>query len=94
VADRSWEPGICDYSSLPRPGASEYWDALAHATYSYDPVQRILHSYDSVESVRAKCDYVRRMGLAGIVVWEGSGDVRDARHSRSLVRALYEGLLK
>ncbi|KAH9266769.1 hypothetical protein BASA84_001024 [Batrachochytrium salamandrivorans] len=74
VQDKSWEEGVCDYHSLPRPGASEFWDPQARATYSYDPVKRELNSYDSVESVREKCKYVWDRGLQGIIVWDSSGD--------------------
>ncbi|KAJ3391261.1 hypothetical protein HDU92_009121 [Lobulomyces angularis] len=92
VEDMSWEQGVCDYKSLPRPGSTEYWDSIAHATYSYDPVKKILNSYDSVDSIKAKCEYVWEKGLAGIIVWESSGDVMDVNDSRSLFRALNEGL--
>ncbi|KAI9205685.1 glycoside hydrolase [Polychytrium aggregatum] len=91
VSDRSWEDGVCDYKTLPRPGAVEYWDENAKAGYSYDPQKRILNSYDTVQSLEEKCKYVHGKGLAGIIVWESSGDV-PVNHPRSLLRALYQGL--
>jgi len=39
---------MCDYRSLPREGATEYFDPYARAGYSYDPVKKILNSYDTV----------------------------------------------
>ncbi|KAJ3105924.1 hypothetical protein HDU97_007270 [Phlyctochytrium planicorne] len=63
-SDKSWEDGICDYKVLPRPGATEYWDEKARATYSYDPVKKILSSYDSVQSVKEKAQLVHQKGLA------------------------------
>ncbi|KAH6598616.1 hypothetical protein BASA50_003652 [Batrachochytrium salamandrivorans] len=93
VQDKSWEEGVCDYHSLPRPGASEFWDPQARATYSYDPVKRELNSYDSVESVREKCKYVWDRGLQGIIVWDSSGD-HPVNHPRSLTAALYNGLAR
>ncbi|KAJ3218323.1 hypothetical protein HDU67_006095 [Dinochytrium kinnereticum] len=91
--DKSWEDGICDYKTLPRPGATEYWDDEAKATYSYDPVKRVLSSYDCVRSIKEKTKLVWDKGLAGVIVWESSGDV-DVRDPRSLTRALYEGLAR
>ncbi|KAI8921823.1 glycoside hydrolase [Powellomyces hirtus] len=91
VEDKSWEDGVCDYKSLPRCGAVEYWDEQAQASYSYDAARRILNSYDTPQSIRAKCRYVWEMGLKGIIVWESSGDV-PVTSDRSLIRALWEGL--
>lgn len=91
VNDKSWEEGVCDTKSLPRPGATEYFDYEAQAHYSYDSQKRILNSYDSVQSVQAKCKYVRDMNLKGIIVWESSGDF-PIDHPRSVIRALFEGL--
>ncbi|KAI8809174.1 glycoside hydrolase [Cladochytrium replicatum] len=91
VPDKSWEDGVVDYKQLPVAGATEHWDPEACAGYSYDPHRRILNSYDTVESVRAKCRYVWDKGLKGIIVWESSGD-HPITHPRSLTRVLYEGL--
>eukprot|EP00842_Homolaphlyctis_polyrhiza_P004192 jgi/Hompol1/4774/HPOL_003868-RA len=91
VSDSSFEPGVCDYKSLPRPGAKEIWDPKACATVSFDKSKRIINSYDTVESVREKCRYVWERGLGGIIVWETSGDCSPS-HPRSLFSALYDGL--
>ncbi|KAJ3276654.1 hypothetical protein HDV01_004187 [Terramyces sp. JEL0728] len=91
VADKSWEDGVCDYRTLPRPGAEEYYDEAAQAHYSYDGQRKILNSYDSVRSVKAKCEYVWREGLKGVIVWESAGDV-PVSDPRSLINALYNGL--
>lgn len=92
VADKSWEDGVCDYKSLPRPGAIEYWDEGASAGYSYDKDRKILNSYDTVESMTAKSRYVRERGLGGIICWESSGDVIPSSHTRSLIGATSLGL--
>jgi chitinase len=90
--DKSWEDGICDYKSLPRAGAVEYWDDVAKATYSYDSTKKIFNSYDSVRSITEKCKYVHEKGLKGIIVWETSGDCTKTS-PRSLTRALYRNLI-
>ncbi|KAJ3349382.1 hypothetical protein HDU83_000610 [Entophlyctis luteolus] len=89
--DKSWEAGVVDYKSLPVAGAQEFWDSAAQATYSYDPAKRVLSSYDSVESIRAKCKFVRERGLGGIIVWESSADF-PLDHPRSLTAELARGL--
>ncbi|KAI8910225.1 glycoside hydrolase [Gorgonomyces haynaldii] len=91
VADKSWEDGVVDYKHLPRPGAVEYWDDQAKATFSYDPQRKILNSYDSVDSIRAKSRYCKERGLGGIIVWESSGDL-PVQHPRSLIRAMHESM--
>src|SRR3712207_8610130 len=48
-------------SSLPRPGAVEYWDHQAKAAYSYDAQMKILNSYDTPASIAEKCKYVWEM---------------------------------
>ncbi|KAJ3172828.1 hypothetical protein HK101_011124 [Irineochytrium annulatum] len=89
--DKSWEDGICDYKTLPRDGATEHWDDAAKASYSYDPVKRVLSSYDTVRSIQEKTRFVWDKGLAGIIVWESSGD-HAVDHERSLTKALFDGL--
>jgi chitinase len=85
--DKSWENGVCDYKTLPRPGATEYWDDAAKATYSYDPAKKILTSYDDHRSIAAKRLYVKEKGLRGLIVWEASGDFL-ASNPRSLMGSL------
>ncbi|KAJ3004191.1 UNVERIFIED_CONTAM: hypothetical protein HDU68_005242 [Siphonaria sp. JEL0065] len=85
------QEGIVDYKQLPLAGATEFWDDAAQATYSYDPQKRVLSSYDSLDSVRVKCQYVHEKGLAGIIVWESSADF-PVSHPRSLTAALAAGL--
>ena len=59
--------GACDYRLLPRPNATEYFDKIAVAGYSYDPVKRILNSYDTVQSVIAKARYIWNTTLRGYI---------------------------
>ncbi|KAI8614988.1 glycosyl hydrolases family 18-domain-containing protein [Chytriomyces sp. MP71] len=89
--DKSWEDGIVDYKALPLPGMVESWDEAAQATFAYDAQKRILSSYDSVDSVRKKSQYVWDKGLAGIIVWESSAD-HPISHPRSLIAAMHAEL--
>ena len=89
----SWESGVVDYKALPIKGATEHWDPMAQATYSYDPQRRVLNSYDSVQSVNAKCAFIRSQGLAGLIVWDSSGD-QPCTNPRSLMKAIHATLNK
>lgn len=70
----SWEAGVYDFKALPQPGAREYYDPEAGASYSYDKGRRVLVSYDTVEMAREKAAYVKKHGLGGAMWWESSGD--------------------
>jgi chitinase len=83
--DKSWEDGVCDYKSLPREGAREYWDDEAKAAYSYDPIKKVLTSYDDHRSIAAKMQYIKDMGLQGLILWDASGD-HPASSPRSLMK--------
>lgn len=90
VGSGSWENGIWDYNALPRPGRPEAkYDDVAGATYSYDPSSKEMVSYDTVEMVRYKVDYIKKKGMAGSMFWEASGDQTD---SNSLIGASFEAL--
>ncbi len=91
VSDKSWEEGVCDYKSLPRSGAVEYWDEQACASFSYDKNKKILNSYDSPRSVRQKAQFIRLKGLKGIIIWESSGDYPFS-DERSILRELSHSL--
>ncbi|KAM0656213.1 hypothetical protein ACHAPH_008059 [Verticillium nonalfalfae] len=71
---RSWENGVWDYKDLPRPGATELYDDVAQASYSYDNKSRKLISYDTVDVIKNKVSYLKQKGLGGSMFWEASGD--------------------
>ncbi|KAH8589590.1 family 18 glycoside hydrolase [Bisporella sp. PMI_857] len=70
----SWEAGTWDYKALPRPGATEYFDAALLASWSYDPVKRMLVTYDTPEAERRKAEYIKAKGFGGAMWWESSAD--------------------
>lgn len=53
-------------------GYTRYWDDEAKAPYLFDGSNFI--TYDDDESLKHKCEYVKKMGLAGVMYWEYSGD--------------------
>jgi chitinase len=65
-----------DYKALPITGATEQWDPVAQAGYSYDPVRKVLNTYDVPQAVKAKCQYVIQKGLGGVIIWESTAPTR------------------
>ncbi|KAI3631898.1 hypothetical protein MIR68_010067, partial [Amoeboaphelidium protococcarum] len=82
------EMGVVPYHMLPRPGDTEYFDPEAQAGYSYSETRKVFNSYDTVESVRAKCKLVKEKNLKGIIVWESAGHTREVGGPRCLITAM------
>ena len=61
-------------SLLTNPAYKRYWDRKAKAPYLYNASLKQFVSYDDEESVRAKCRYVKKHGLAGVMFWEYFSD--------------------
>lgn len=74
VGEGSWEAGVWDYKALPLPGATEYYDPDLIASWSYDPSQRMMVTYDTPEAEIHKSAYIKQTGLGGAMWWECSAD--------------------
>lgn len=88
TGEGSWENGVWDYKTLPRPGSvvheedcdghgdegHGHGEAPCGATWSFDPKTKVMVSYDTPKMVERKARYVREMGLGGGMWWESSGD--------------------
>lgn len=83
VSDVSYE-----YKNLPCKGSKQYYDREAGAGYSYDDSDLILHSYETVKSIDAKCKYIWNNGLKGICVYDPSGDL-PINNVNSIVQNAY-----
>lgn len=59
-------------SYIDQNGWTRHWDDAAKAPFLFNGESLI--SYDDPESIRHKCAYLRREGLAGIMYWEHSCD--------------------
>ncbi|MFY9146911.1 MAG: glycoside hydrolase family 18 protein [Bacillota bacterium] len=66
-------------------GYTRYWDAEAQAPYLFNGTNFI--SYDDEESIKAKCEYIKKHGLAGIMFWEYSCDP-----TRTLLNTMFTAL--
>ena len=93
VSDMSWEAGVCDYKTLPRPGAIEYLDPETKAAYSYDPVKKIVNSYDNPDSIKEKCKIIAEQNLGGIIFWEIDGDY-PIDNPKSIIATVRDNLNK
>lgn len=74
-------------SYIDKNGYRRFWDDEAKAPYLFDGSTFI--SYDDEDSIAAKCEYVKRNGLAGIMFWEYSCDP-----SRTLLSSIGRALRK
>ena len=70
----SWEAGVWDYKALPIAGATEYFDPTVGASWSHDPVKKMVISYDTKEAAGFKASYIAERGLGGAMWWEASAD--------------------
>ncbi|MCL2521769.1 MAG: glycosyl hydrolase family 18 protein [Erysipelotrichales bacterium] len=52
----------------------EYYDVECEQPYALDSNNQIFVSYDSPRSIIAKCQYVERKGLAGVMYWQHGQD--------------------
>lgn len=75
----SIQSGVWLYRDLPRSGATEVYDDVAKASYSYDAASKELISYDTAASAATKAQYLVQKGLGGAVFWEASGDRTGAQ---------------
>jgi chitinase len=89
VGQGSIQNGIWLYKDLPRPGATEMYDDVAKASYSFNAATGQLVSYDTVGSAAVKADYLVDNGLGGAVFWETAGDKNG---SESLVGTVAAGM--
>ena len=70
---------------IDKNGFARYWDDVAKAPYLFNGSSLI--SYDDPDSVRYKCEYLKKAGLKGIMYWDHGSDP-----SRQLLGAMYEAL--
>ena len=63
-----------------------YWDDQAKASYIYSPVNGgTFITYESLEALQYKLDYIKELGLGGIMFWELDDDIRDSDDPDSLL---------
>ena len=55
-------------------GLVEMWDDVAKAPYLADSEGVLVLGYDTPQSMKIKCDYIKETGLLGAMYWEYAGD--------------------
>lgn len=50
------------------------WDETAQAPYLWNAETATFISYDDPQSLEAKCDYIKRNRLGGLMYWEYNHD--------------------
>jgi chitinase len=78
-APREWGAGELDYDALTRKrpeadGFRRFWHPDARVPWLYKESIGTWITYDDVQSIGQKADYVRARGLGGIMAWELGGD--------------------
>ncbi|MDT5060194.1 MAG: chitinase [Acidobacteriota bacterium] len=63
-------------------------DKETQALWMFNPKAGVFWSFDDPVSLSVKMEYVKRLGLGGVMFWELSGDDEDG----SLLKAIYRGL--
>jgi len=61
-------------STMLGQGYTRYWDAAASVPYLYNPDKQIFVSYEDPESLAAKCKYVKKQHLKGVMFWDYESD--------------------
>lgn len=91
VGQGTWENGVFDYKTLPKPGAQVHSDDQVVASYSYDPNTRTMVTYDTPEVAAKKVEYIKQKGLGGGMWWESSADF-PVGDGKSLIGTVVNGL--
>lgn len=61
-------------SIVNKNGFVRYWDDESKAPYLFNADKKIFITYDDEQSVKEKCNYIKKHKLAGAMFWEYSSD--------------------
>ena len=79
------EPGLSCWKDIRtrvgKDGFERFVDPIARVPYLHNRTTGETWSYDDVESVQAKAQYVLDNNLGGIMIWQLSDDTRDGQDS-------------
>ena len=65
-------------STMLGQGYARYWDAASSVPYLYNADKQMFVSYEDPESLAAKCKYVKKQHLKGVMFWDYAGDPSGA----------------
>lgn len=92
----TWENGVFDYYDVLNSYLSislRFYDIYSKVPYLYDLAKGVFISYEDPESMTIKANYILNRGLAGVMFWELSGDVRNSDSEQSLLGTLFNLLV-
>jgi len=81
----SWQK--IKHERLGAPGWERHWDTQAQAPWLWNAAEHSMISYDDPQSLAIKAEYVKRLGLGGIMYWEQRDD-----DDEQLLDVLHEAL--
>ncbi|EKB48543.1 glycoside hydrolase family 18 protein [Cecembia lonarensis] len=55
---------------LDNPDYEQYWDSVSKAPYLWNEKDSIFLTYENSSSIKAKADFIKEKGLAGMMFWE------------------------
>ncbi len=73
---------------LAAEGMTELWDSVACVPYIVDSVGTLIVGYDNPQSLRIKCDYIKKNGLKGGMYWRSELDTDDRELTRTVAAEL------
>lgn len=95
VSDFFHPEGFADYQMIEKnpDGFKRKWDKKAKVPYLVNRKKKIVVSYDDVESITHKANYINDVGARGVIIWTIIGDYSDAAET-PLLDALNKTLKK
>lgn len=80
--------GTYDVRVLPLGGAQVFYNSPTGSSYSYDPSNQQLVSYDNAAVAAGKANWVLEHGLGGVMFWESSQDSLEDKTIQSTAAIL------
>ena len=74
----------------PTKGFVFYWNKASQAPWCYSAKEHLFGTFDNIRSVQLKMNYVKKMGLGGIMFWELTCD----KPKGGLLDAIYQTKIK
>lgn len=63
---------------LDQPGWTRHWHPKAQSPWLYNPRENVFISYEDPRSIGLRAQFAREQGLAGVFMWELTGDDEQA----------------
>jgi len=63
---------------LDQPGWTKHWQPQAQSPWLYNAAEKIFISYEDPRSIGLRAQFAREQGLAGVFMWELTGDDEQA----------------